>query len=142
MKTALVLVLAAASLAACSPKPSTPQESASASAESATVSMAAADAASKAVNDVDTASMVGKWTGPEGTSLTITPQGEAYLVTVQNLDGPKDFTGSKADGGIQFVRDGTPYIIHKGDGLATGMKWLTEKKNCLIVTSGEGYCKD
>lgn len=131
------------SLAACAPKPSDPAASMSAAAETAVVSMAAENAASKAVDDVfDVAAFAGKWTGPEGTSLTITPRDKDYKVTVQNLDGPRDFAGVTRDGGIAFTRDGKTFVIHKGDGPATGMKWLMDKKDCLVVTDGEGYCRD
>jgi hypothetical protein len=107
------------------------------------VSVAATNAASKAVSEVlASTDYVGKWTGPEGTSLTITPQGDDYQVVVQNLDGPRTFSGKASDGGVTFVRDGVPFVIHKGDGNATGMKWLAGKSNCLIVTTGEGYCRD
>jgi len=144
MKSASLIALSIGlGLCACSPKPSTPAESMSAAAESATISMAAENAASKAVDDVmDTAAYTGKWTGPEGTALTILPNGKDYTVTVRNLDGPRDFAGSAVADGIQFTRDGKTFVIHKGDGAATGMKWLADKKDCLIVETGEGYCRD
>lgn len=131
---------------ACSPK-QTPEQaaasSASASEEKMEISVAASDAASKAVTGaLASADFVGKWAGPEGTSLTITPQGNDYQVVVQNLDGPRTFTGQMGDKGITFVRDGVPFVIHKGSGADAGMKDLTGKTNCLIVTTGEGYCRD
>lgn len=134
------------SVAACSPK-QTPEQasssSASASEEKVEISVAASAAASKAVTGIlASTDYVGKWTGPEGTSLTITPQGNDYQVVVQNLDGPRTFSGQMKDKGLTFVRDGVPFLIKKGDGAATGMKWLADKKDCLIVTTGEGYCRD
>jgi hypothetical protein len=32
--------------------------------------------------------------------------------------------------------------IRATDGPATGMKWLSDKSNCLTIRSGEGYCRD
>ena len=95
-------------VAACSPK-QTPEQAASSSAsaaeQSSMVSVAATDAASKAVSEVLASSdYVGKWTGPEGTSLTITPQGNDYQVVVVNLDGPRTFSGKASDGGSAFAR--------------------------------------
>jgi hypothetical protein len=142
MKFAVITVLSlsfAAGLAACSPQ-SAADHSASSAAESAAVSMASEQAASTVA--IDPSAFTGKWTGPEGTALTITPQGSDYKVTVQNLDGPRDFTGTAADGGIQFLRDGQTFVIRPGSGEETGMKWLADKANCLIVAAGEGYCRD
>ncbi len=30
----------------------------------------------------------------------------------------------------------------KTNGAETGMKWLSEKANCLTISPGEGYCRD
>jgi hypothetical protein len=141
--TALAAVLA---VSACSPKPSDEQVAASQASESAAMSITAAEAASQAVAgamaSVDATGYVGKWTGPEGTSLTVTPAGSAYEVIITNLDGPRTFTGTLEGDGIHIVRDAAPLVIHKGDGQATGMKWLAEKRDCLVVAANEGYCKD
>lgn len=85
---------------------------------------------------------LGKWTGPEGTFLELAGGHGKYDVTVQNLDGPRKFEGRYADGGIEFDRDGTREVIRATDGAETGMKWLADKKNCLTVRAGEGYCRD
>lgn len=85
----------------------------------------------------------GKWTGPEGTYLSITPQGERkYRVEIANLDGPRVFRGQDREHGIQFTRDGSTYVIHASNGDDTGMKWLAGKTDCLKVQPGEGYCRD
>lgn len=141
MKSVAITVLSlsvAIGLSACSPKVAA-DHSASAAAESAAVSMATTPAVSVAA--IDPSAFTGKWTGPEGTALTITPQGADYKVTVQNLDGPRDFVGTAADGGIQFIRDGQTFVIRPGSGEETGMKWLADKDNCLIVAPGEGFCR-
>jgi hypothetical protein len=109
---------------------------------SITAAEAASQAVAGAIASVDATGYVGKWTGPEGTSLTVTPAGSAYEVIITNLDGPRTFTGTLEGDGIHVVRDTAPLVIHKGDGQATGMKWLAEKKDCLVVAANEGYCKD
>ena len=133
-------------LGACSPAPSADSVAASQASETAAMSITAAEAASQAVAEamtsVDATGYVGKWTGPEGTALTITPVGSQYEVIITNLDGPRTFTGSLEGDGIHITRDATPLVIHKGDGQATGMKWLADKKDCLVVAANEGFCKD
>ena len=143
----LTIVMA---LAACSPK-GAGNSATSYAGESPAASMTAAEAASLSASvmasqaSVSTAvsSFTGKWTGPEGTALTITQLGVTnnYTVTVQNLDGPKDFPGTATADGITFTRDGKTLTIHHGSGADTGMKWLADKKDCLVVDANEGYCR-
>jgi hypothetical protein len=85
---------------------------------------------------------LGQWTGTEGTFLRISGGQGKYEITIQNLDGPRTFPGTAAGDRIQFARDGVAETIHPTTGAGTGMKWLTEKSNCLAVRSGEGYCRD
>jgi len=85
---------------------------------------------------------LGLWTGPEGTSLVVTQEGDDYIVIIKNLDGPRRFPAIANAEGLRFTRDGSVEIIHHGNGTETGMKWLTEKKNCLIVKTGEGFCRE
>ena len=84
----------------------------------------------------------GQWTGPEGTFLRIEGGQGKYEITVQNLDGPRTFAGAASGDGIRFERDGVTETIHPTDGAGTGMKWLSEKSNCLTIRPGEGYCRD
>ncbi len=139
-------VAAVVLLSACSPRPDADEVAASQTSESAAMSITAAEAASQAVAEamtsVDATGYVGKWTGPEGTSMTITPAGSEYEVVITNLDGPRTFTGTLEGDGIHITRDATPLVIHKGDGQATGMKWLADKHDCLVVAANEGFCKD
>jgi hypothetical protein len=65
-----------------------------------------------------------------------------YEVTIANLDGPRVFQGTAADGQIAFERDGVAETIRATSGAETGMKWLAEKMSCLTVRVGEGYCRD
>ena len=88
-----------------------------------------------------TSAWLGKWTGPEGTFLEISADGPGYRITIQNLDGPRTFAGKRAGKEIQFERDGIAESIKSGNGAETGMKWLQDKSDCLIVKPGEGYCR-
>lgn len=92
-------------------------------------------------NDVHS-SWMGKWNGPEGTYLELSAKGDKYSVVVANLDGPLTFEGVASEGGISFVRDGKTETIKAGNGVDTGMKWLAEKQDCLIINPGEGFCRD
>ena len=84
----------------------------------------------------------GKWTGPEGTYLSVTNLGGFYEVRIKDLDAEKMFPAQAENGNLTFTRDGIKETIKPGDGAATGMKWLADKKNCIVVKMGEGYCRD
>ena len=85
---------------------------------------------------------VGRWQGPEGTFLDIAGGPGTYRITVQNLDGPRSFDAKAGSGTLTFVRDGVIETIRPGNGVDTGMKWLADKRDCLIVKAGEGYCRN
>ncbi|PZP57264.1 MAG: hypothetical protein DI586_00875 [Micavibrio aeruginosavorus] len=86
---------------------------------------------------------MGEWTGPEGTSLIITNLGqEEYQIVIKDLDGSKYFRGHATDRGIVFTRRGKDELIRHGSGTDTGMKWLLDKKNCLMIKVGEGFCRN
>ncbi len=95
-----------------------------------------------AVPDPASDKWLGKWNGPEGTFLHLAGGKGKYEVTIQNLDGPRTFSGNAVGAGIEFERDGAKEVIRATNGVETGMKWLSEKSNCLTVRTGEGYCKD
>jgi hypothetical protein len=91
---------------------------------------------------------VGKWTGVEGLVLVISknqPAGPGhYLLEMQyglDADQSGTFEGQAAAEGISFNREGSTQLLRAGDGEATGLKWLAEKQDCLVVQSGEGYCR-
>jgi hypothetical protein len=84
---------------------------------------------------------VGRWTGPEGTFLEVAASAGGYQLTLHNLDGPRQFQGKPVGDAIVFERNGVPEAIRKGTGAQTGMKWLAEKSDCLVVGPGEGYCR-
>lgn len=85
---------------------------------------------------------LGRWTGVEGTSLTLAAAGERYVVTVTDLDGPKTYEGTAAGDHIAFARGGRTETIRAATGQETGMKWLAGETRCLVITVGsEGYCR-
>ena len=91
---------------------------------------------------------VGKWIGVEGLNLTIAKDDSIgrghYLLTMQyglDADDSGTFKGEAAEDGIAFTRPDGPQLLRAGDGEATGLKWLADKKDCLIVATGEGYCR-
>jgi hypothetical protein len=85
---------------------------------------------------------LGRWDGPEGTFLNLSRSGATYTVLIQDLDGPRSFDGVADQGRVRFVRDGKTEYLVAGDGKASGMKWLADKKNCLLTRAGEGWCRD
>jgi hypothetical protein len=84
---------------------------------------------------------VGRWIGPEGTYLLLSGRGDRYEVKIQSLDGANTYEGVVAGDGIEFKRDGKVERIRAGSGKETGMKWLLEKTDCLIIKEGEGFCR-
>ncbi|KPQ20235.1 MULTISPECIES: hypothetical protein [unclassified Halomonas] len=92
---------------------------------------------------------VGRWTGVEGLFLEISKDesagaGHYRLHMRYGLDADQigTFEGQATAEGIRFNRGDGPQLLRAGDGEATGMKWLMEKEDCLIVRTGEGYCRD
>ena len=85
---------------------------------------------------------LGKWGGPDGTFLQLAGGNGKYEVTVQNLDGPRTFQGNAVGDQIEFERNGMKESLRATNGAETGMKWLSDKSNCLTVRAGEGYCRD
>jgi len=78
----------------------------------------------------------------EGTFLRLERKGAAYAVTIANLDGPRTFDAAAAGEALTFERDGKTETIRATNGAGTGMKWLAEKTDCLVVTAGsEGFCR-
>ena len=91
---------------------------------------------------VAAASWVGKWIGPEGTFLELAEKSGAYRVTIQSLDGPATYDAVAVADRLEFQRNGTLETIHATGGADTGMKWLLDKKDCLTIKTGEGFCRD
>ncbi len=85
---------------------------------------------------------LGKWIGPEGTYLVLSENADKYVVLINSLDGPATYEGTSTGERIEFQRNGKTESIHAGNGRDTGMKWLMDKTNCLIIKTGEGFCRD
>lgn len=89
---------------------------------------------------------IGTWTGVEGTMLKIEKGGVPGRYRITNKwalddDAVGTFNGYATPQGIAFRRPGGRKRLVAGDGAATGLKWLADKKECLIVAPGEGYCR-
>lgn len=91
---------------------------------------------------------VGRWVGVEGLHLTVEKEEAAgeghYLLTMQYGVDASDsgtFHGKATDKGIVFTRPDGEHLLRVGNGEATGLKWLANKQNCLLVQPGEGYCR-
>lgn len=97
---------------------------------------------SAATESITTDAWLGKWNGPEGTFIEIAGGNGSYEITIQDLDGPKQYQGNSSGDQITFERNGTPETIQASNGTDTGMKWLADKTNCLKVHVGEGWCRD
>jgi len=85
----------------------------------------------------------GKWVGVEGLVLDIQP-GDGpgkYALAVTLLDGTDNYEGTAAGETISFTRDGKTETIRKATGDETGLKYLAGKTNCLMIKSGEGFCR-
>jgi hypothetical protein len=85
---------------------------------------------------------LGKWIGPEGSYLVLSKNGDKYVVLINSLDGPATYEGTSTGEHIEFRRNGITESIHAGNGRDTGMKWLMDETNCLIIKTGEGFCRD
>ena len=134
----IYILVAAALMTACYDRSQTaavPSPTAAASSPSP----ASSTAPSTGTNQID--KWLGKWNGPEGTYLHISRRGDRYTVRIGSLDGQGTYEGVAAGNGIEFVRDGKTESIRAGTGEETGMKWLLDEKNCLIIKKGEGFCR-
>ncbi len=85
---------------------------------------------------------LGQWNGPEGTYLVLSKTGDKYDVKIRSLDGLQNFEGAATGDRILFTRASKSESIHAGSGNETGMKWLLDKKSCLIIQTGEGFCRE
>ncbi len=118
----------------------TPTPGASASA-SATPTPTPAPSASG--TSADATPYLGRWIGVEGMVLNVASVPTGVTLDMQyDLDNRGTFAGTVGPQGIAFTRNGLAETLKPGDGAATGLKYLADKRDCLIVKSGEGYCRD
>jgi predicted small lipoprotein YifL len=85
---------------------------------------------------------MGKWDGPEGTYLKLEKSGDGYAVIIKDLDKEERYLGVADNMRIRFLRGEKQEYLHLGSGRDAGMKWLSDKPYCLIVKTGEAYCRD
>ncbi|UDF05189.1 hypothetical protein [Asticcacaulis sp. AND118] len=123
-------------LIACSPKSEAPPPTEAETSASSSASISASKAADVA------AGYVGRWTGPEATSLEIVARQHDYEVTVSGTQTPGVFTGTVNGDALQIERNGEVQLIRHTTGARTGVKFLADKNDCVSVGQGEGYCRD
>ena len=85
---------------------------------------------------------LGRWTGPEGTALTLTQEGGGYRLAIESLDGPASYLGVAVGDHLSFQRGSSTETLRATDGAGTGMKWLAGKQDCLVIKPSEGFCRD
>ncbi len=85
--------------------------------------------------------LVGRWTGPEGTFVDVTPAGDAYRLVIRSLDSLSAYTGEATGEGIAFTRAGVPCRLDPRTGRETGLTGLLDEETCVVVAPGEGYCR-
>lgn len=128
----LILLFTLSVLAACDKAAQTP---------SAPLTESTTAPKSKVIEDRAADAWLGKWIGPEGTHLEILAEGEKFKVAIRDLDAVRTFDAVSTQSGLSFERDGITESITAGSGPDTGMEWLLDKSNCLVVKVGEGYCR-
>jgi hypothetical protein len=60
----------------------------------------------------------------------------------QGFGQVQTYRGTATADSISFERNGKAETIRSGNGQQTGMKWLADKRVCLVIWLGEGYCRD
>lgn len=86
---------------------------------------------------------IGKWVGVEGLALDIS-KGDApgqYMLKIALLDGTATYDGTADGDTIRFTRDGKEERVRRAKGTETGLKYLAEKTDCLMIQVGEGFCR-
>jgi len=134
------------SAVACSPHPTQDQiETGSATAiyRAAAQSVAQSEAASdEALGRFDPNDYLGVWHGPVGSQLQIQAQGAEFDLLFVSGEERHHVAGTVSNGALTFVRGGRVYVLTRGDGEATGVASLSRKTRCLIIMTGDAYCRD
>lgn len=92
-------------------------------------------------------SMLGRWTGVEGSFVDIVPNQKDYMVTLAYWDPVlqtmqyENHQAYAAASGISFKKNKVEHTITLTDGNGSGMKWLQNAKLCIKISPGDGYCK-
>lgn len=98
----------------------------------------------KAAGILPASAFVGRWRGGEGTYMKITRQGSGFVIDNQwgldaNMQGV--FAGTITARGLSFRRSGVSETARPSIGDAINRSALTRKKDCLMVSRDEGYCR-
>lgn len=90
------------------------------------------------------AAWTGKWVGVEGmyAVVTLAEPGRYRLEMQSDLDTKGSYDGADSAAGIAFTRGDEAVTLRAGSGDDTGLKYLAGKNDCLVVSPGEGYCRD
>ena len=136
-----ILAVAAAFLIACTgtpevkpPAPASPSPVSSPAASPAVSPTGSPASTSKGKAD----SLLGRWSGPEGTNLSVTAKGDKYTIEI----GPKTYEGTAKGDVIEFIRDGKTETVKAATGAETGIKGFEKETTCVLITKGkEGFCK-
>ena len=149
MRSIIITAAALAALSACSAK--TPADNVAAAGDAAG-SLPAGNAlpppeietVPPSETAIPTDAWIGKWVGVEGLVLDVEPgqTAGAYALTVTLLDGTSRYPGAAEGETIRFTRDGKQETIRAVSGDQTGLKYLAGKQDCLMIKSGEGFCRD
>lgn len=107
----------------------------------------AVDRAAPGVSALLTDGWVGRWRGVEGLNLVIARDpakgdGHYLLTDTWSLDDKGVFEGVADGRSIRFTRPDGEQVLRHTDGEDTGLKYLADKRDCLTVQPGEGYCRD
>lgn len=141
-----LLAIGALGAVACSETPQNKPAATTTPASSASpaASPAASPSGSPAANPTagKTDSLVGKWTGAENASLTVTKKGDKFTIDIAAKDGTKSFEGTAKGDVIEFTRNNKVETIKTATGAETGVKALEKETNCVVVTKGtEAFCR-
>lgn len=112
-------------------------------AEDAPDTNATGNGSAESATPLPTDAWTGKWVGVEGLALDInkldTPG--QYDLAVSLMDGTNKYVGKAEGEVITFTRNGAKERIRKVRGSETGLKYLADKQDCLMIKSGEGFCR-
>lgn len=87
---------------------------------------------------------VGRWRGGEGTYMKISRLGSGFVIDNQwGLDADMQgvFAGTITPEGLRFRRRGVTETARPSKGDAIDLSALRGKRDCLMVSQGEGYCR-
>ena len=90
------------------------------------------------------AAFLGRWRGGEGTVMKISRKGEGFSIENQwGLDAGMrgTFAGALTAAGLRFERGGVVETARPGPGDSVNRSALRGKRDCLVVSQDEGYCR-